>query len=44
MVHGPVDGPHGLAEDSPSVVFFVFFFPPFFDLVLFLYFLIFTYY
>jgi hypothetical protein len=24
MVHGPVDGPHELAEDSPSVVFLFF--------------------
>jgi hypothetical protein len=24
MVHGPVDGPHGLAEDGPSDVFFLF--------------------
>jgi hypothetical protein len=30
MVHGPVDGPHGLAEDGPSDVFLFFlFFPPF---------------
>jgi hypothetical protein len=33
MVHGPVDGPHGLAEDGPSDVFLFFlFFPPFFTL------------
>jgi hypothetical protein len=25
MVHGPVDGPHGLAEDGPSDVFSFFF-------------------
>jgi hypothetical protein len=25
MVHGPVDGPHGLAEDDPSDVFSFFF-------------------
>jgi hypothetical protein len=24
MVHGPVDGPHGLAEDGPSDVFLFF--------------------
>jgi hypothetical protein len=43
MVHGPVDGPHGLAEDGPFDVFFSFL-SSFFDLVLFLYFSIFTYY
>jgi hypothetical protein len=45
MVHGPADGPHVLAEDGPSDVFFVFsFLSSFFDLVLFLYFSIFIYY